>query len=371
MTQARLVLEDGAIYYGNSFGADGEAGGEVVFNTGMTGYQEILTDPSYSGQIVTMTYPLIGNYGVNCDDNESSHPFARGFIVKEYCDIPSNWRTKQTIDEFLKQHRVMGLAGIDTRALTKRLRTSGTMRGIITTGSEPDPAVLKRVLEVHDLSGQDFVKLATTDHVYSEGDAPRHVVLIDYGAKGNIIRSLVKHGCRVTVAPCDISSEAVLKLKPDGVMLSNGPGDPRDIPYAVKTIGKLIGKLPIFGICLGHQLIGLALGGEIYKLKFGHRGGNHPVKNLITGEVTITSQNHGFAVREVSLNPDEVVISHINVNDGTVEGLKHRHLPLFSVQYHPEAAPGPTDSEYLFKEFVSCFNLKNNREPLMNTRARD
>jgi carbamoyl-phosphate synthase small subunit len=352
MKQARLVLEDGAVFCGNSFGAEGEIGGEVVFNTGMTGYQEILTDPSYSGQMITMTYPLIGNYGVNSDDNESAHPYARGFIVKEYCETPSNWRAKLTVDQFLKQHQVHGLAGIDTRALTKRLRSQGTMRGVITTSRDPDEVILQRVKAVHDLSGQDFVKQASTKQIYSEGAGAKHVVLVDFGAKGNIIRCLVGHGCRVTVVPCDTESGAILKLKPDGLMLSNGPGDPLDVPYAVKMTRQLLGKLPIFGICLGHQIIGLALGGQTYKLKFGHRGGNHPVKNLLTGEVTITSQNHGFAVRAESLNPDEVMISHLNVNDRTVEGLVHRKLPVFSVQYHPEAAPGPTDSEYLFQEFM-------------------
>ncbi|HEX3043803.1 MAG TPA: glutamine-hydrolyzing carbamoyl-phosphate synthase small subunit [Bacillota bacterium] len=352
MKQARLVLEDGAVFYGSSFGAEGEIGGEVVFNTGMTGYQEILTDPSYSGQMITMTYPLIGNYGINSDDNESTHPYARGFIVKEYCETPSNWRAKLTIDQFLKDHQVHGLAGIDTRALTKRLRSHGTMRGIITTSQDPDEVILQRVKAVHDLSGQDFVKQASTQKIYSEGAGPKHVVLVDFGAKGNIIRCLAQHGCRVTVVPCDTESGAILKLKPDGLMLSNGPGDPLDVPYAVKMARQLFGKLPIFGICLGHQIIGLALGGQTYKLKFGHRGGNHPVKNLLTGEVTITSQNHGFAVRAESLNPDEVMVSHLNVNDRTVEGLVHRTLPVFSVQYHPEAAPGPTDSEYLFKEFM-------------------
>ncbi len=356
MKQARLVLEDGTVFYGESFGADCEAGGEVVFNTGMTGYQEILTDPSYSGQIITMTYPLIGNYGFNAVDFESTHPFARGFIVKEYCDIPSNWRAEFNLDAFLKKYQIPGLAGIDTRALTKRLRTHGTMRGMITTSNETDDEMLNKVSAVHDLSGQDFVKQASTDRIYTEGDGRKHVVLVDFGAKANIARRLKERGCRVTVVPCDTTSEAILKLRPDGLMLSNGPGDPQDVVYAVKMVRELMGRLPIFGICLGHQIIGLALGGTTYKLKFGHRGGNHPVKNLLTGKVTITSQNHGFAVREDSLNPDEVVISHKNVNDGTVEGLKHRKLPLFSVQYHPEAAPGPWDSEELFDEFVSYFN---------------
>lgn len=352
MLKARLVLEDGAIYYGESFGASGEIGGEVVFNTGMTGYQEILTDPSYSGQIVTMTYPLIGNYGVNMVDYESVHPFARGFIVKEYCGHPSNWRKEDTIDAFLKKYNVLGLAGIDTRSLTKRLRAEGTMKGLITTSPDSDVAVLERVKALPALSGQDFVKIATTDRIYTEGTGPKKVVLVDFGAKANILRSLINNGCTVTVVPCDTTSDQILNLGPDGIMLTNGPGDPKDVLYAVRMVKELLGKLPIFGICLGHQIIGLALGGDTYKLKFGHRGGNHPVKNLINGTVTITSQNHGFAVAEASLDPKQVMVSHINVNDRTVEGLKHRYLPVFSVQYHPEAAPGPWDSEYLFSEFV-------------------
>ena len=355
MQQARLVLEDGAVFSGASFGAAGEIGGEVVFNTGMTGYQEILTDPSYSGQIVTMTYPLIGNYGVNIADYESAHPFARGFIVKEYCESPSNWRADRTIDAFLKKYQVLGLAGIDTRALTKRLRAEGTMKGLITTAQDSDAAVLERVRALPALSGQDFVKRASTDHIYTEGSGPHKVVLVDFGAKANIQRSLIHNDCTVTVVPCDTTSDQILNLAPDGVMLTNGPGDPKDVPYAVRTVRELLGKAPIFGICLGHQIIGLALGGDTYKLKFGHRGGNHPVKNLLNGAVTITSQNHGFAVAAESLNPDQVVVSHRNVSDQTVEGLKHRYLPVFSVQYHPEACPGPTDSEYLFKEFVTSF----------------
>ncbi|TCL54869.1 carbamoyl-phosphate synthase small subunit [Hydrogenispora ethanolica] len=353
MKQARLVLEDGSIYTGQSFGAAREIGGEVVFNTGMTGYQEILTDPSYSGQIVTMTYPLIGNYGINPFDFESRRPHARGFIVKEYCPEPSNWRAELTLDAFLKQYDIPGIAGIDTRSLTKTLRSKGTMRGLITTADDSEAALLERVAAIPDLSGQDFIKGVTTDQIYSEGEGDKHVVLVDFGAKGNIVRRLAAHGCRVTVVPCDTRSTEILSMKPNGVMLSNGPGDPKDVPYAVTMVQELQGRLPIFGICLGHQIIGLALGGDTYKLKFGHRGGNHPVKNLLTGKVTITSQNHGFAVRADSLDPTETIVSHINVNDGTVEGLRHRKLPIFSVQYHPEAAPGPTDSEYLFDEFVS------------------
>jgi carbamoyl-phosphate synthase small subunit len=353
MKQARLALEDGTIFVGESFGAEGAAGGEVVFNTGMTGYQEILTDPSYSGQIITMTYPLIGNYGLNRFDYESAHPFARGLVVREHCLNPSNWRCEMSIADFLKQYQIPGICGIDTRALTKRLRTKGAMKGILTTGEITDQELLAQVKALPDLSGQNFVKNATTDRIYTVGAGSKQVVLIDYGAKGNIIQCLADRGCQVTVVPCDTAADAIMALEPAGIMLSNGPGDPKDVGYAVATVKELIGKLPIFGICLGHQLIGLALGGDTYKLKFGHRGGNHPVKDLISGKVTITSQNHGFAVDPQSLDPDEVMISHRNVNDATVEGLRHKYLPVFSVQYHPEAAPGPRDSEYLFDEFVS------------------
>jgi carbamoyl-phosphate synthase small subunit len=353
MKQARLVLEDGTIFYGESFGADGTVGGEVVFNTGMTGYQEILTDPSYSGQIITMTYPLIGNYGLNQFDNESAHPFARGFVVREYCETPSNWRSENCIGAFLKQYGIPGICGIDTRALTKRLRTEGTMKGLLTTAVDSDQALLTQVRALPDLSGQDFVKIASATAPYKVGNGSKPVVLLDYGAKGNIVQSLVDRGCQVTVVPCDTEAAAILDLNPAGIMLSNGPGDPKDVGYAVATVKELIGKLPVFGICLGHQIISLALGGDTYKLKFGHRGGNHPVKDLITGKVTITSQNHGFAVLPESIDPDEVLISHRNVNDATVEGLRHKYLPVFSVQYHPEAAPGPQDSAYLFDEFVA------------------
>lgn len=352
MKQARLVLEDGTIFCGKSFGADGEVEGEVVFNTGMTGYQEILTDPSYSGQIITMTYPLIGNYGINLEDNESQHPFARGFVVKEWCEIPSNWRSQENIDDFMKRHHVMGICEVDTRALTKRLRTKGTMRGLISTSDASDEELIKKAQSIHPLSGQQFVKTASTDHIYTEGDGNKHVVLMDFGAKGNIVKCLVESGCKVTIVPCDTPAEKIFELQPDGIMLSNGPGDPKDVLYAVETVKKIIAaKIPMFGICLGHQITGLAFGGDTYKLKFGHRGGNHPVKNLLTGEVTITSQNHGFAVRSDSFGDENIIISHVNVNDGTVEGIKHRDLPIFSVQYHPEAAPGPLDSRSLFQEF--------------------
>jgi carbamoyl-phosphate synthase small subunit len=352
MKQARLALEDGTIFYGESFGAEGTVGGEVVFNTGMTGYQEILTDPSYSGQIITMTYPLIGNYGLNRFDYESEHPFARGFVVRECCQIPSNWRAETNIGDFLKKYEIPGICGIDTRALTRRLRTVGTMKGILTTATDSDAELLGQVRALPALSGQNFVKIASTDRSYTVGNGSKPVVLIDYGAKGNIVQCLVDRGCCVTVVPCDTPASAILALNPTGIMLSNGPGDPKDVSYAVETVRELIGKLPVFGICLGHQIIGLALGGDTYKLKFGHRGGNHPVQDLLTGKVTITSQNHGFAVRPESLNQNEIIVSHRNVNDATVEGLRHKYLPVFSVQYHPEAAPGPQDSAYLFDEFV-------------------
>lgn len=352
--KARLVLEDGAIYYGQSFGSTGEVGGEIVFNTSMTGYQEILTDPSYCGQIVTMTYPLIGNYGVNPEDFESKRPFARGFIVREFCRMPSNWRSQGDIDAFLKEYGLIGLEGIDTRALTKRLRSYGTMKGVITTSEDSDAAVIERVKSMPSLSGQDFVhQVSCKETTVLPGSGPR-VVLMDFGAKGNIPRSLNHHGCEVVTVPCDTDAQTIAALNPKGIMLSNGPGDPKDVPYAAETVKQLMGKYPIFGICLGHQLLGIALGADTYKLKFGHRGGNHPVKDLVTGRVYITSQNHGFAVNEETLDPEKVLVSHRNVNDGTVEGLRHRHLPVFSVQYHPEATPGPMDSEYLFGEFLKA-----------------
>lgn len=352
MALARLILEDGTEYAGEGFGKLGEIGGEVVFNTSMTGYQEILTDPSYSGQIVTMTYPLIGNYGVNPDDFESERPFARGLIVREICSRPSNWRSREELDDFLKNYGLMGLAGIDTRSLTKRLRSKGTMKGLLTISTAPIAELVAKVRSLPDLSGQDFVRQATSKSIsVLPGNGPR-VALLDLGAKRNISRYLNHCGCEVMIFPAETPAAEILTKKPAGLVLSNGPGDPKDVGYAVKTVSELIGQLPIFGICLGHQILGLALGGDTYKLKFGHRGGNHPVKDMATGKVYITSQNHGFAVREESLDPEMVEISHRNVNDGTVEGLRHRTLPIFSVQYHPEASPGPMDSEYLFHDFL-------------------
>lgn len=351
--KAVLVLEDGTVYEGKGFGAETQNFGEVVFNTSMTGYQEILTDPSYCGQIVTMTYPLIGNYGINPEDFESRKPFVLGFVAREFCDVPSNWRANKAIDQYLKENGIPGITGIDTRALTRRLRNHGTMGGVIATGDSIDiEETKKRVIGHPDLMGTDHVLKVTVKESYTLDNNGHRVVLMDFGAKDNIARSLHNLGCEVVVVPATTTAEEVLALNPDGIMLSNGPGDPENVDFAIKAVKQLFGKKPIFGICLGHQIIGLALGGRTYKLKFGHRGANHPVKDLITGKVHITSQNHGFTVDADSLNSDEVMVSHINLNDGTVEGLKLRNLPVFSVQYHPEAAPGPWDSDYLFKQFI-------------------
>ncbi|MBU7008467.1 glutamine-hydrolyzing carbamoyl-phosphate synthase small subunit [Phosphitispora fastidiosa] len=355
--KAALVLEDGTVFEGKGFGAETQNFGEIVFNTSMTGYQEILTDPSYCGQIVTMTYPLIGNYGINPEDFESRKPFVLGFVAREFCELPSNWRSEKTVVEYLKENGIPGICGIDTRALTRRLRNHGTMGAVIAAGDSIDVAEMKqRVIGQPDLMGSDHVLKVTIKESYVMSNKGYRVVLMDFGAKLNIARSLHDLGCEVIVVPAATTANEVLALKPDGIMLSNGPGDPENVPFAIETVRQLIGEIPMFGICLGHQIIALALGGRTYKLKFGHRGANHPVKDLATGKVHITSQNHGFAVAADSVPQDEVVVSHINLNDGTVEGLKHKSLPVFSVQYHPEAAPGPWDSEYLFGQFMQLIS---------------
>ncbi|MDZ4685615.1 MAG: glutamine-hydrolyzing carbamoyl-phosphate synthase small subunit [Planctomycetaceae bacterium] len=365
---AKLALEDGSIYTGTAFGASGEVFGEVVFNTCMTGYQEILTDPSYCGQIVSMTYPQIGNYGVNAADVESGKLAIRGFIVRELCWSPSNFRSEQSLDTYLKAANVVGLEGIDTRALTRRLRTRGAMTGVLSTVDLDDESLQQKAQSSPNIVGRDLVKevmppapfqwtealsewssFAPTDR--APDGVERHVVAIDYGMKWNILRHLRSLGCRVTVVPGAATAEQVLAFQPDGVFLSNGPGDPRPLTYATDTIQGLLGKTPVFGICLGHQLMGLACGAEIFKLKFGHRGANQPVLNQATGRVEITSQNHGFAISTENL-PDCLEVTHVNLNDQTVEGLRHREHPAFCVQYHPEASAGPHDSEYLFRQFA-------------------
>jgi len=350
--KAILALEDGTYYIGSAFGSRGERWGEVVFNTGMTGYQEILTDPSYCGQIVVMTYPLIGNYGINREDFESKKSYVRGFVVKEECDHPSNWRASYKIADFLSREGVPGISGIDTRALTRHLRNLGTMRGVIST-EEADPAALvEKARACPQLSGQQMVPEVSTREMYRVEGKGLRVVLMDFGSKLNIIRHLHMRGCDIYVVPPETGPEEILALKPDGVMLSNGPGDPLNVPYAAVTVRELAGKVPIFGICLGHQIMSLAMGAKTYKMKFGHRGANHPVKDLITGRVYITSHNHGFSVDEESMAGLGLEVTHRNLNDSTVEGMRHVNLPLFSVQYHPEASPGPTESEYLFDQFL-------------------
>lgn len=349
--RARLILEDGTVFEGTAFGADGESFGEVVFNTGMTGYQEVLTDPSYFGQIVTMTYPLIGNYGVNVDDIESNHPHVRGFVVREWSEHPSNWRNMGSLDNYLKKNNIIGIQGIDTRMLTKKIRVKGTMGGVITTlDGTVDEYVAK--LNTPHLLPRDQVARVTTKSTYRSPGKNRRIVAMDFGMKSGVLRSLVARGCDVTVVPADTSAEEILGWKPHGVMLSNGPGDPADLNDIIETVRGLIGKVPIFGICLGHQLIALACGAKTDRLKFGHRGANHPVKDLLNGRCYITSQNHGYVVVAESLDGTGLELTHINQNDGSVEGVRHTEHPVFSVQYHPEARPGPDDSDYLFDRFM-------------------
>ena len=351
--KAILALEDGTIFHGLSFGVQGEQTGEVVFNTSMTGYQEILTDPSYRGQIVTMTYPLIGNYGINEEDFESEKPHLSGFVVREASRIVSNWRASTSLDEFLKKHNIIGIEGIDTRALTLHIRSKGAMKAILSTEDLDEKSLVAKANGSAGLVGRDLVKEVTCKNVYQWNEEGKYkVVLLDCGAKYNIMRDLATRDCQVTVVPAETTAEKILALKPDGVMLSNGPGDPAAVTYVIKTVKNLIGKVPIFGICLGHQMLGLALGGKTYKLKFGHRGANQPVMDLRTRKIEITSQNHGFCVDLSSLNKDEIDLTHINLNDKTLEGLAHKKHPVFSVQYHPEASAGPHDSKYLFDEFL-------------------
>ncbi len=370
MTPALLALADGRVFRGEACGAAGEASGEVVFNTSMTGYQEILTDPSYRGQIVCMTYPLIGNYGINPEDAESRQPWVNGFIVKEACGYPSNWRGRMRLDDYLREHGIVAIQGIDTRALTRHLRDRGAQEGIISTVETDAERLVERARALPGLVGRDLVSEVTAPepHGWDQGSwdlvrgytappTPRfRVVAYDSGIKQNILRQLASLGCGVTVVPADTPAEAILEMKPDGLFLSNGPGDPEAVPYLVESVRGLTGRMPIFGICLGNQILGLALGGNTYKLKFGHHGANHPVRDLLTGRVEITAQNHGFAVDPASVAAKGLEETHVNLNDGTSEGMRHRELPIFSVQYHPEASPGPHDAHYLFHRFIDLMS---------------
>jgi len=385
--KALLALEDGRSFEGESFGATGTRVGEICFNTAMTGYQEVLTDPSYRGQIVAMTYPLIGNYGTNSLDQESRLPHVRGFVIEELSEVPSNWRSEMSLGEYLRRWDIPGVQGIDTRALTRHLRTRGAMKACLTTEETSPAEATQRAVEGEGVIGMDYVREVTAPAIYewdpddrlsqfwsvTNGNASAspqqqlpsarfHIVAYDYGMKENILRRLRQNGFRVTVVPAATSADETLALNPDGIFLSNGPGDPAALPYAHEAVRGLMGKKPIFGVCLGHQILGFAFGGSTFKLKFGHRGANQPVKDLRTGKVAITSQNHGFAVDPTSL-PLNIEVTHINLNDGTVEGMRHKVLPIFSVQYHPEAAPGPHDASYFFAQFADLIDKEKQSNP--------
>ena len=371
--KALLVLADGKIYKGEHFGSEGEVEAEIVFNTSMSGYQEIITDPSYCGQMVVMTYPLIGNYGVNPEDFESDRPHLSGFIIKELSKVQSNWRSRGSLEEFLKETNVFGIQGIDTRALTRRIREKGAQQAILSTDTSDPQRLIEKVRKSPGLIGRDLVKEVTCKNAYDWNesewtihsgktklkevkDRPYNVLVYDFGVKRNILRKLTRSGCKVRVVPANTPANEVLATRPDGIFLSNGPGDPAAVSYAIDNVKTILGKVPVFGICLGHQILSLALNGKTYKLRFGHHGGNQPVLDVKSGKIEITSQNHGFAVEQNSFDSD-VDITFLNLNDDTVEGIQHKSWPVFSVQYHPEASPGPHDSEHLFYKFVNLMKV--------------
>lgn len=360
--QARLLLEDGTLFTGKSFGSETESSGEIVFNTGMTGYQEVLSDPSYCGQIVTMTYPLIGNYGITRDDFEAIRPYIHGFVVREHEQIPSNWRSEYSLDYLLKEYNIPGISEIDTRMLTRILRHHGTMKGILTTSASTSIEELMERLNVTSLL-TDQVERVSTKTVFNSPGLKERIVLIDYGSKSGILRDLIQRGCDVVVVPHDATTDEIKRLKPDGILLSNGPGNPKDVMNAVKVVKELLGVFPLLGICLGHQLFALACDADTRKMKFGHRGGNHPVKDLRTNRCYITSQNHGYTVVDETIANTRLEVTHINNNDKTIEGLKHKDYPAFSIQYHPEASPGPFDSSYLFDDFIQMIRDHKEKYP--------
>ena len=363
MKEAILYLQDGTSFRGRTLKETGETAGEAVFNTAMSGYQEILTDPSYTGQIVVMTYPLIGNYGVNDEDVESDHVHVKGFVVKEFCRRHSNWRAKKSLTDYLNDNKIIAIEGVDTRALTRHLRMSGAMKALIST-EDFDPKSLQRKIDaLPSMEGMDFVKDVSTAKKYvwkPQGTRLYRIAAIDCGIKFNILRILSSLGCEVHVFPAQATAKEIMSIKPDGIFLSNGPGDPAVVTYVIDTVKELLGKLPIFGICLGNQILGLALGGKTYKLKFGHHGANHPVKDFEGNSIAVTSQNHGFCVDMKSLNKDEVEVIHMNLNDRSVEGIRQKNLNAFSIQYHPEAAPGPRDAQYLFNHFIDMIEEHKN-----------
>jgi carbamoyl-phosphate synthase small subunit len=351
--KAILALEDGTIFEGKSFGAEGEVAAEVVFNTSMSGYQEILTDPSYKGQFVCMTYPLIGNYGVNLEDVESKKPQVEGFIIKELASLKSNWRATQDLGSYLKKNSVLGIEGIDTRSLTLHIREKGSLKAVLSTKDFNKKSLIKKARDFKGLIGQDLVKEVTIAKKKDYNKKGKYkVAVIDCGIKYNILRELAKRDCKLTLFPAKTKALEIMKMKPDGIFLSNGPGDPQGAPYVAETVKQFLGEVPVFGICLGQQMLGLALGGKTYKLKFGHHGANHPVKDLKTNKIAITVQNHNFCVDIDSLNKDDIEITHMNLNDNTLEGIKHKKIPAFSVQFHPEASPGPNDAKYIFDDFI-------------------